>query len=60
MTHSHRFSKKTTYTHTKHDFFREKKSSTPSVLVVVCLAGWGKWVEGVSVRMGGVRELEGG
>jgi hypothetical protein len=38
--------------------YRLKKSSTPSVLVVVCLAGWGKWVEGI--RMGGVRELVGG
>jgi hypothetical protein len=38
--------------------FREKKSSTPSVLVVVCLAGRGMEVYGV--RMGGVRELEGG
>ena len=36
--------------------FPEKKSSTPSVLVVVCLAGWGMWVKGV--WMGGVRELE--
>ena len=38
--------------------FPSKKSSTPSVLVIVCLAGWGRWVD--VVWMCGVRELEGG